>query len=45
VDLLALAQLGLECRHKVKTLHELLATDDDTPANGDGALKGKQAND
>ena len=32
-----MSTLGLERRHKVKTLHDILAKDDDTPANGNGA--------
>ena len=35
-----LNQLGLERRHKVKTLHEILTND--TPANGNGAADDEQ---
>jgi nitric oxide reductase activation protein len=39
-----MAQLGLQRRHKVKSLHEILSNDNDTPAdtNGNGAADGGQ---
>jgi hypothetical protein len=40
-----LKDLGLQRRHKVKTLNEILAQPDDTPANSNGAANGEQAND
>jgi hypothetical protein len=42
VELTALRNVGLERRRKVKTLHEILVEDDDTPANGNGAAEGKE---
>jgi hypothetical protein len=37
-----LTQLGLQRRVKVKSLHEILSNDDDTPANDTGTTDGGQ---
>jgi hypothetical protein len=36
-----LKDLGLQRRHKVKSLHDILTQPDDTPANGNGADREK----